>query len=236
MESKRKNFIVILMAMLFLLGMIVEAQAALITAEDIKNGGISDLFTSTALGGDFALKGMRGSGDAYYKQDVVGISDGCVDGEIDVSGGGIIITFDTPFILSDLELGLLFKSGNRGDTVNEKAKIVADGTAYYLTVIDGYTADWTGSGSVTNLSPGLNGHNGLWQISNPFGNTPVSKLEFYAVQQGSGGAADSDFGIYQVQGAVVPIPSTILLLGSGLIGAFGLRKIKKEVKGNEKIS
>jgi len=30
-----------------------------------------------------------------------------------------------------------------------------------------------------------------------------------------------------VQGAVVPIPSTILLLGSGLIGAFGLRKIKR---------
>jgi len=74
----------ILMAMLFLLGMIVEAQAALITAEDIKNGGISGLFTSSALGGSFALKAMRGSGDAYYKQDVVGIKSGEVSGEIDL--------------------------------------------------------------------------------------------------------------------------------------------------------
>ncbi|CAD7780442.1 hypothetical protein DMNBHIDG_02354 [Candidatus Methanoperedenaceae archaeon GB37] len=231
-----KNFMAILMAMLFLLGMIVEAQAALITAEDIKNGGISGLFTSSALGGSFALKAMCGSGDAYYKQDVVGIKSGEVSGEIDLDGESITITFTKPFILSDLELGLLFKSGNRSDTVNEKAKIVADGIAFYFEVTDSTTASWTGSGSVNNLSPGLNGYNGLWQISNPFGDTPVSKLEFYAVQQGQGGAADSDFGIYQVQGAVVPIPSTILLLGSGLIGAFGLRKIKKGWKRNEKTS
>ena len=228
MEPKMKNFMAILMAMLFFLGMIVEAQSATITAKDICNGGISGLFTSSALGGSFALKGMHGSGDAYYKQDVVGIKSGEVSGEIDIDDESITITFTKPFILSNLELGLLFKSGNRGDKVNEKAKIVADGVAYYLTVIDGYTADWTGSGSVTNLSPALDHYNGLWQISNPFGDTPVSKLEFYAVKQGSGGHADSDFGIYKVQGTAVPIPGTILLFGSGLFSFFSLRKINKQ--------
>ena len=223
-----EKFITILVMVFFLLGSVVLAQSATITAKDICNGGISGLFTSSALGGSFALKGMRGSGDSYHHQDVVGIKGGEVSGEIDIDGESITITFTKPFILSNLELGLLFKSGNRGDKVNEKAKIVADGVAYYLTVIDGYTADWTGSGSVTNLSPGLNGYNGLWQISNPFGDTPVSKLEFYAVKQGSGGHADSDFGIYKIQGTAVPIPGTILLFGSGLFGFFSLRKINKE--------
>jgi len=223
-----EKFTTILVMVFFLLGSVVLAQSATITSKDICNGGISGLFSSSAFGGSFALKGMRGSGDSYHNQDVVGIRGGKVSGEIDLDGESITITFTKPFILSDLELGLLFKSGNHSDKVNEKAKIVADGVAYYLTVIDGYTADWTGSGSVTNLSPGLNGYNGLWQISNPFGNTPVSKLEFYAVKQGSGGHADSDYGIYKVQGTAVPIPGTILLFGSGLFGFFSLRKINKE--------
>jgi len=147
-----EKFTIILVMVFFLLGSVVLAQSATITAKDIYNGGISGLLSSSALGGSFALKAMRGSGDAYHNQDVVGIKGGKVSGEIDIDGESITITFTKPFILSDLELGLLFKSGNRGDKVNEKAKIVVDGVPYYLTVIDGYNADWTGPGSVTYLS------------------------------------------------------------------------------------
>jgi len=226
-----RRFLSVLVGVFFLLGSVVLAEAYTITAQDIFNGGISGVFTSSAGGGSFALKGMPGTtGDSYDGQDVVGVGGGYVNGEIDVSGESITITFDNPFILSTLDIGVLYANGNYHDWVNEKAKIVADGTAYYLTVTDGYNANWTGSGSVTNLSPALDDYNGLWQISNPFGNTPVSKLEFYAVKQPGAGcnAHNSDFGIYQIQGTVVPIPPTILLLGSGLLG-FGLLGRRRKV-------
>jgi len=236
-----RRFLSVLVGVFFLLGSVVLAEAYTITAQDIFNGGISGVFTSSAGGGSFALKAMPGtaSGDLYNGKNVVGVGGGYVDGEIDVSGESITITFDKPFILNALDIGVLYHCGNYGDKVNEKAKIVADGTAYYLTVTDGYNASWTGSGSVTNLSYALgdpydndpyNDYNGLWQISNPFGNTPVSKLEFYAVKQPGAecNAHNSDFGIYQIQGTVVPIPPTILLLGSGLLG-FGLLSRRKKV-------
>ena len=78
---------------------------------------------------------------------------------------------------------------------------------------------------------GKNGYNGLGHIfSDLFSNTAVKTLEFYAVQQGSGGSnSDSHFSINcNVQVAPVPIPPTILLLGSGLLG-FGLLSRRKKV-------
>ncbi len=232
-----RRFLSVLVGVFFLLGSVVLAEAYIITAQDIFNGGISGVFSSSAGGGSFALKPMPGKGDSYYGKDVVGVTHtpgpGGYDvaGEIDLDGESITITFDKPFILSALDIGVLYANGNYGDKVNEKAKIVVDGVPYYLTGIDGYNADWTGPGSVTYLSPGLDDYNGLWQISNPFGNTPVSKLEFYAVKQPGAGYDDSnsDFGIYhQIQGTQVSIPPTILLLGFGLLG-FGLLSRRKKV-------
>jgi len=231
-----RRFLSVLVGVFFLLGSVVLAEAYTITAQNIFDGGISGVFTSSAGGGSFALKAMPGtaSGDPYNGKYVVGVThtQGRYDvyGEIDLDGERITITFDKPFILSALDIGVLYANGNYGDNVNEKAKIVADGTAYYLTVTGGTTAEWTGSGSVSNLSPALDDYNGLWRISNPFGNTSVSKLEFYAVKQPGAGynASNSDFGIYQIQGTVVPIPPTILLLGSGLLG-FGLLSRRKKV-------
>jgi len=79
---------------------------------------------------------------------------------------------------------------------------------------------------------GKNGYNGLGHISSDlFSNTAVKTHEFYAVQQGSGGSdSDSHFSLLScnVQVAPVPIPPTILLLGSGLLG-FGLLSRRRKV-------
>ena len=64
---------------------------------------------------------------------------------------------------------------------------------------------------------GKNGYNGLGHISSDlFSNTAVKTLEFYAVQQGSGGRVSVPH--LRAKCAPVPIPPTIVLLGSGLLG------------------
>lgn len=156
----------------------------------------------------------------------LGVKGGFVEGEIDLNGESITITFPEPVVLSQLVLGYLFKSGNFGDTVSEVARVrVLDMPDVFvggdLSVVTGTSATWSGpgGGAVTNLSPGTNSGHGVWTIADPFGDLAVRKLRLSAVQVGPrASSSNSDFAFGSLTGRVVPEPGTALLLGCGLVG------------------
>ncbi|KAF0844310.1 putative secreted protein with PEP-CTERM sorting signal [Methylovorus glucosotrophus] len=206
-----------------------------IFGSDFKDGKSTQTFknfipdtdaTFTAVGGKFEKKTQAG-----YTG--VGIS-GKTSGEIDI-GERIDVSFTKNIIITNITLGLLFDGPEYGD-VNEKAKITAtflDGTKqdYFLTAVGIKTADWTGPGSVTNLSPATDKGAALWAIANPFGNKQVSALSFTAVAGlcGSGKCNNqSDYVLHCI--SAVPEPSTYAMMMAGIaaVGFSARRKANKQ--------
>lgn len=143
----------------------------------------------------------------------VGIAGGSVDGEIDNSEY-ILFTFSTPVVITSLQVVHLYAAGNYGDTVSESARITADGVDYVLQVVDGTTATWTGLGSVSNHSPGLQNNGGHWEVfgSDIFGSA-ITTLKLRSNEVG--GSPMADYGFYSL--AFVPTPGAMALAGvSGL--------------------
>ena len=123
-----------------------------------------------------------------------------------------------------------------GDFPSEIAGITAGLTDYTLTVTGGTTATWSGASAVvSNLSTaGSQSGGGEWNVFDPFGNTAISTLVFYPINNGGGySSANSDFSFVQLNTAVqlntVPEPGILILLGSGLISLIAFRK--KIIKG-----
>jgi hypothetical protein len=202
----------------------VSAHALTIKAADVPAGVSSATVKGVAF--ESAPRAFQHKSNLGFTG--LGIRGGYVDGEIDLDGESITIRFGEPTVLSDLVLGHLFKNGNFGDTVSEVARVeVLDTPGKFLagdlSVITGTTATWSAAdgGAVTNLSPGLDDHGGLWSIANPFGNLAVKTLKLYAVQVGGKkDASNSDFSFGSLTGGVQPVPEpgTALLLGAGIIG------------------
>jgi hypothetical protein len=199
------------------------AAAATINASDLTTGSTTvNIGWATATADPRAFQGKTLAG--YYG---VGIKDGYVDGEIDLAGESIRIDFKSPTIISQITLGFLFQAGNYGDVVSEVASVQYSDTpnwaADYLSAQTATQANWSGPGTVTNLSPGVQPDAGVWRINNPFGNQAVSFLEFTPVQVGGPKAPtdnrNSDFAFMSLSGTTAtPEPSTWSMLGLSLTG------------------
>jgi hypothetical protein len=220
-----KKITVLLWALLLIFGFGTQSWALTYSATDILNHTTpgATVTQGTTLSTKTTNVGTIG----------VGTAADAVPGEIDSSAIGvgsaqwIRITFSTPQFVNDIRLGFLYPgaTGGFGDTVFEEAAIITNLGTFDLQALTTTNASWNGSGTVNNLEVAQSPTGGVWEIRNPFISQPVSFIEFRAVQLASGGSTDSDYSIVSV--STVPEPVTLLLMGLGLIGLAGVRRLKR---------
>jgi hypothetical protein len=166
----------------------INSQA--ITYSAAANGTTAPLgVTFTPTGGALGLK-------SEGPTTILGVTGGVSGNEIS-PGQKLTVSFDTPQYIVSLSLGLLYNGPEYGD-FNEIAGILvndAGSTPFTLTVVGDTVALWTGSGTVTNLSPAVNSLGGEWKISNPFGYTLVSALYLYPIANPGQTKSPSEFGL-----------------------------------------
>lgn len=201
-------------------GLAVPAGAVTISAGDITAGQTSVSLadaTVTANGGVFGWK-------TEFGYTGVGVSNGYVGSEIDISGESIDFEFTAPVVLSTLDLTFLFAAPNHEDRVNEVARVVVTaGGANYdatLSVTGTSTAVWSfAGGTVSNLSIATEAGAGAWSVANPFGQLGISKMSLLPVDaSGDASYRNADYAFGRLEGTVVPEPGTMILVGAGLAG------------------
>ncbi len=174
--------------------------------------------TATAGGGEFIHKVSGG-------YDSVGVFSGYEFGEIDLSGPeSITFDFDEAQIVTELSLGKLYAALEEDDVYDEQALVTAtfaDGSSasYVLAVTSGTTAAWTGSGSVSNVSPGTFGAGGVWSLTDPFGSAAVKAITLSPIGPDLPASyRNNDYGFVSLSTTAVPEPGTLALMGIGLAG------------------
>ena len=196
------------------------AEAASIAASDLPLGASAvDLGFAevTGVGGLFVRETHAGFSSA-------GISGGYEGGEIDLDGEAIVFEFDEPQRVTSLVLGNLFVAGEHDDSENERALVrvvFAAGLSadYVLAVTGSVTASFSGSGTVSNLSPALFGSAGVFEITDPFGAAAVTSISLLPTGPVTPkDMRNNDYGFVSLRTEIVPEPGTIHLLSAGLVG------------------
>lgn len=174
--------------------------------------------TFSSAAGNFITKTVFGSSG-------LGITGGRTSDEIDV-GETATMTWTSGLIIKNFSVSVLFNGPEYADWAEiaqvkawNGATLVGTGQLQVAAVANNVAAfTGTGFGSVTNLSLADSTHGGAWQVSDPFGNAGVTKLEFTALNSALCGTPtcsnQSDFTLSSV--AAVPEPETYALMMAGL--------------------
>jgi hypothetical protein len=213
-----RRYLAALPALVFGLGA-GPAFAAVINAAGFTVGQNSANFTGAtvqATGGNFTKVTSVGTGAT----EVVGVSTGFVATEVDRDGESITINFGgSGATVSEVVIGLLFKQGEWGGADDEQMRLRPNtgscNTLNCLLSADGTFMNVTTG--VTELSPGEEGQGGIFRIANPFGSTAITELVLTPFDVGGTGGANSDFGLISVTYTLVPEPTTLVLVGLGLV-------------------
>ena len=166
--------------------------------------------------------GVTDNGAAHADQGIAGRG---ISGEISLRET-LVMDLGGSYAVASFELGLLYDGPEFGD-VNEVAQVSFFNGAnslgsFTLTATDTSTAQWTGAGLVSSLSPADQPGAGHWKV-NGLNIANVTKIEFTPLTGLCGTAGgdcnnQSDFIVTNV--TAVPEPGTYAMLLAGL-GALG---------------
>jgi hypothetical protein len=174
-------------------------------------------------GGTVSIGTVTGSPTAAVSVTKQGITGLGVSDELSARES-LVFDWTGGYVISKFELGVFYNGPEFGDVL-ETAKVsfydVSDallGSQTLTTTLNDTVALWSGSGTVTNLSPAVQpGGSGSWRVSNPFGNTALGSLKFETVP-GLCGTGDcnnqSDYLVTNI--TAVPEPETYALMLAGL--------------------
>jgi hypothetical protein len=143
--------------------------------------------------------------------------EGSTAGEIDINES-ISGAFSTPVVLNAFRLLFIYNGPEFGDP-NEIAQLSINGGTAVGTFTVSETDNlgvWSLGGTVSNCGATTEEGSGCFDITNPFGSTPISNFSFTVVSVVEEGN-NSDYSLSTVDVSAIPEPGTFLLLGSGCV-------------------
>jgi len=177
-------------------------QAGTITYEADVNGLNAPAGVTFSGGDDIPFVGV-----SYWGSTFLGFKSRDDDTGLEIRlNQSLTLTFATPQIFDYLTLGLLF-DGDEYDDNQERAGAYVNGTSlpFILTAIGETAADWSFSGAtVLNLSPASWSADGVWKVTNPFGNLAISSLRLSPLSARIPNKSESDFGLIAFRSRNVP--------------------------------